>query len=528
MPSPIVSNTTANLNGKRLLKNEDLPIYRVEDYGAVGDGVTDDSIAIQNCINTAATAGGTVLFQPTTYAISQVINIAQGLNHRPIHLQGAGAWMKLQVTGIPGTEIKYTGGGIPKVFSGINLNGFTMRSLNINCGNANTGLYLESCTKCTIEQISVKGSKGYSYWFRGAAAGLYRCAFNNLSNEDDCISGMLLDSFDISVFGSDVAQCTFNRVDLYYNSGIGLDLTSADNCLFVGLTVICVNGAGAGEAIRMRDRTVSQFGCCFNTFIQVDGNTITGTVRGVLVDTTFPNLGYGFDFANGLIITVASLHPENFLIEDTTGFKQTNLAQWVSGKAFGGASVLQQMYYDTSSNKFRFQSHQAATRRGWIWSGNAAAGAEVVAFEVDPDGGLLQRARTDMILDWTPTVYAAGDYTASAGTMTTTAPNTKSKWTRGGQTGKFKFAITGIAVSNAGVVLRIQLPPKLVNKNDFNLYWNIRVIDNGGAPIIGQALLLAGASLLQLFTSIAGAGFAISAGTTEVYGQIEIETTVIN
>ena len=37
-----------------------------EEYGAKGDGVTDDSQAIQNAIN-SLTKGGTIVFSPKTY-----------------------------------------------------------------------------------------------------------------------------------------------------------------------------------------------------------------------------------------------------------------------------------------------------------------------------------------------------------------------------------------------------------------------------------------------------------------------------
>lgn len=47
--------------------------YVVKNYGAAGDGVTDDTTAIQSAINDAATAGGgVVFFPPGTYAVTQL------------------------------------------------------------------------------------------------------------------------------------------------------------------------------------------------------------------------------------------------------------------------------------------------------------------------------------------------------------------------------------------------------------------------------------------------------------------------
>ncbi len=49
-------------------------VFNVKDYGAVGDGATDDSAAIQAAINAAATAnGGTVLLPSATYNIATTL-----------------------------------------------------------------------------------------------------------------------------------------------------------------------------------------------------------------------------------------------------------------------------------------------------------------------------------------------------------------------------------------------------------------------------------------------------------------------
>jgi hypothetical protein len=62
------------------------PTFNVQGYGAVGDGVTDDTIAIQAAFTAAVTAGGVVYFPPGTYLTSAQINI-YGAN---IIMRGAG------------------------------------------------------------------------------------------------------------------------------------------------------------------------------------------------------------------------------------------------------------------------------------------------------------------------------------------------------------------------------------------------------------------------------------------------------
>lgn len=60
-------------------------IYNVKEYGAVGDGVTDDTTSIQNAVNAAQINGGTVYVPCGTYSISSSILIT-----KPITIMGEG------------------------------------------------------------------------------------------------------------------------------------------------------------------------------------------------------------------------------------------------------------------------------------------------------------------------------------------------------------------------------------------------------------------------------------------------------
>ncbi len=53
-------------------------VYTVTEYGAKGDGTTDDTAAIQACVNACVTAGGGVVYLPPgTYAVSSTITVPQ-------------------------------------------------------------------------------------------------------------------------------------------------------------------------------------------------------------------------------------------------------------------------------------------------------------------------------------------------------------------------------------------------------------------------------------------------------------------
>lgn len=83
-------------NAKRMDLRTQLPleymqslatVYNVRDYGATGDGVTDDTTAIQNTL-AAAAAGGTVVFPAGTYKFSVALGV-QGHNTAMVGLAGS-------------------------------------------------------------------------------------------------------------------------------------------------------------------------------------------------------------------------------------------------------------------------------------------------------------------------------------------------------------------------------------------------------------------------------------------------------
>jgi hypothetical protein len=82
---------------------EDAPA-NVQDFGAVGNGTTDDSAAIQAAINSFGSNAGTVFFPQGSYLVETAINLN---DKRGIRLVGTGA---LLISNNPGTRILWAGG----------------------------------------------------------------------------------------------------------------------------------------------------------------------------------------------------------------------------------------------------------------------------------------------------------------------------------------------------------------------------------------------------------------------------------
>lgn len=125
----------------------------VKDYGAIGDGVIDDTAAIQGALN-AAPAGATVVMPPGTYRVSTVITVPSG-----VQLVGLGIGSNIfggyvEIIGdLSVSPIVTVTGGAGSHSSGI-------RSLSISRGSgaipaSSIGLLIQSTDSAVIEDIQV-------------------------------------------------------------------------------------------------------------------------------------------------------------------------------------------------------------------------------------------------------------------------------------------------------------------------------------------------------------------------------------
>lgn len=104
-------------------------VFNVKSYGAMGDGIVNDTVAIQAAVTAAvAVGGGVVHFPPGTYSTKQIY-LQSG-----VHLRGAGRGVSMITLNYDGTSrglISNWDGAAYQTVADASIEGFTLDCLNI-------------------------------------------------------------------------------------------------------------------------------------------------------------------------------------------------------------------------------------------------------------------------------------------------------------------------------------------------------------------------------------------------------------
>jgi hypothetical protein len=248
---------------KRLPASE-LPLYiNVKKYGALGDGVTDDTAAIQAAIDEAAGVRGGVFFPPGDYRFTQLL-------YKPyVHLVGVGHGSKLIWTS-PNPD----GGLVPANWYGSKNYTLNVRITNLHMSvasdwsdtNAYPILFMYFCIDFFLSNLWFSASQKVVTCLK--ATKTYQGQVVNLV-VDGAWHGIR------SVVGSEtfgLRNTDFVNVFLYQCDGIALGLNDAADNSFSNLRLINDSARSAGNATGIYGSSTMQNNRFSNVFIRsIDG-----------------------------------------------------------------------------------------------------------------------------------------------------------------------------------------------------------------------------------------------------------------
>lgn len=233
--------------------------YSVLDFGAKGDGTTDDTASIQAAIN-AFPSGATIVFPPGIYKTSATLTIPSS----GITLSGAG---------ISATSIKSAVANIPVItmsgfITGVSINNMTLdRSVTATSGGNGISNIISS-QFCTLSNLVVQnqyvgvalGPTGYSY-------------VGNVISQKNQSHGFLINN----TAASGACQWSFSNCLAAQNGGDGFHISSANtgpSAMALGELLNCATFANTGIGVA----AIGVSGCPINGlrvtggFFGQDGN----------------------------------------------------------------------------------------------------------------------------------------------------------------------------------------------------------------------------------------------------------------
>ena len=236
-------------------------------YGAAGNGVTDDTLAIQRCIDAVPGTGGELFLPAGTYRISNTLQMGNGTSFSEsrsfgIHLKGAGVGSANTITvnskeWSGGTTILWAGpyGGTMLKLAGPTLH-MKISDLQLNAnGTGGTGIQIQHAANSVLNNVQVSNYNTLAILLTATSGPVVYGNCDIMMTNVRAIapaslqaSGMKLDGYP---GGFDTCSSKFADVELGYGGAAGsygIELAYADSNTFTRVTLRTGGGTG-GKSI---------------------------------------------------------------------------------------------------------------------------------------------------------------------------------------------------------------------------------------------------------------------------------------
>lgn len=318
------SGTTA-----RTLTNKITEFISVKDFGAVGDGVTDDTTAIQAAISAVSTNGGIVNFPAGSYKITSTIRISN--NH--IYLVGEGGTVDGNVVYVGGMTAALASLTSKLVWAGASsgtavqwtpypddgtkaaLNGGGMIDIAIDGANiAGVGLDVRTVRYGRWENVSVLRCTAVNTKLgttasnvTGGNKSIAFCTFRNFISSNSTIGGNTAKTLVLYGHATDgnVAINEFDNCGFYNASGTGSHI-EVENCDSNTFMHCRWNGSLTLHATDTGTYSTTDAVARHNVFVSTQGHIIakakiaTPHTQGTNGYDSYGNVAYGYSLENGV------------------------------------------------------------------------------------------------------------------------------------------------------------------------------------------------------------------------------------
>lgn len=252
-------------------------IVNVADYGAVGDGVTDDTAAIQAAVNAAANRR---LFVPAGTYLHGPITISS-----PVWIDGEGRDVTTfsAISSIGQNNMFYANGvdGITVGNCGFNMNNSTISSIQTDSYLENIFCFV-SCSNVTIEKNLFKEAMQHCIIFNGASGNENENIYIRDNRFEDGIKGgviMVRYNRNVHVTGNDMYNVCDDSKVVYPAASTGYKSIGVDGVIGAYIKdndILQDNGSVSGTIIvEYQDRQSEN--------VHVKGNTVNGGSNGIKI-----------------------------------------------------------------------------------------------------------------------------------------------------------------------------------------------------------------------------------------------------